>query len=227
MKIMIDIGAPLLLHMAVTELTLLVMGAGSDAALRTAVTAVIVIPAALWMWRRDKGLSGADLPEPEKTQAENRTARNGKRAERGTEGVRKIFPLLLCFLAGAVMNLLWSGILNSLRVQEYFSNATQEKLLASQLLIQVLGLGFLVPVAEELVFRVLIYGRLRRSFGVGQSVLFSSLLFAVYHGNMIQMIFAFPMAVVLALIYEKRRRAACPIAFHMGANLAAVLVNML
>lgn len=221
MDIILDIAAPLLLHMVVSELTALFMGPGSDSALRTAVTSVIVIPAALWMVNKDR--------EAAKRQTGGRKAGGQETStrEKEMETGRRVFLVLLCLLAGAALNFLWSGVLGAMRIQEYFSNATQEKLLAGQAAVQLVSLGFLVPVAEELVFRVLIYGRMRRLFGTGLSVVFSSLLFAAYHGNLIQMIFAFPMAAVLALIYEKGKWAGYPIAFHMGANLAAVLVNLL
>lgn len=221
MNIIIDVGAPLLLHMVVSELTALFMGPGSDSALRTAVTSVIVIPAALWMVNKDRE-SGKRQMGAKKAEGKEKATRDNK-----METGRRVFLILLCLLAGAALNFLWSGALNAMGIQEHFSNAAQEKLLAGQAAVQLVSLGFLVPVAEELVFRVLIYGRMRRLFGIGMSVVFSSLLFAVYHGNPIQMIFAFPMAAVLALIYEKGKWAGYPIAFHMGANLAAVLANIL
>ena len=90
-----------------------------------------------------------------------------------------------------------------------------------------LGLGMLVPLAEELMFRGFIYTRIRKRIPTGAAIFFSALLFALFHGNVIQMVFAFPLALILAWLYERSGWFACPLAFHMGANLTAVVLNLL
>lgn len=125
------------------------------------------------------------------------------------------------------MNLLLSVLMNLLQVTQQFSNQTQEMLLSAKFSVQVIGLVILVPVAEELIFRGLIYQRMKRFFPVQLAVFFSALLFAVYHGNPIQIIFAFPMALALAGVYEYGNNLIYPILFHAGSNLAAVLLTFL
>ena len=71
----------------------------------------------------------------------------------------RIFMGIACFVSGGILDRVWSQVLFWLRVQDYFSNQTQEQLLASQLAVQIIGLGILVPVAEELIFRGLLYAR--------------------------------------------------------------------
>lgn len=90
-----------------------------------------------------------------------------------------------------------------------------------------IGLGILVPVAEELIFRGLLYARIRRTLPVWASVLTASVIFALYHGNMIQILFAFPMAIILTLLYEKGKWISYPILFHMGVNLTTVVLGAL
>ena len=119
----------------------------------------------------------------------------------------------------------WSGILNLIQIGEIFSNSTQEALLASEMVLQILGLGILVPIGEELIFRGLIYNRMKQMLSVKMSIFFSSLLFALYHGNPIQMIFSFPMALALTAVYEHGKLFLFPVLFHMGANLTAVFAN--
>ena len=203
----IPLLCPLLLHMSVSEVSAVFLRGRLDSASVTAVTSVIVIPAAVWMYRKDqKSMKGKE-----------------EEALRPDLGIGFA---CICFLAGGIMNLVWSGLLNLFHIQEVFSNATQESLMASQILVQMVSLGVLVPLAEELIFRGLIYKRMRRFLTAGWAVVFSALLFAVYHGNPIQIIFAFPMAVVLALVLERGRKMRYPVLFHMGANLTAIIVNM-
>lgn len=74
------------------------------------------------------------------------------------------------------------------------------------------------PVVEELVFRWLIYGRMKRIMGKWIAVIVSALFFGVYHGSLLQGIYAFCMGIGLALVYEWSGTILAPLLFHMGAN---------
>lgn len=196
---------PLLLHMAVSGAVALFSAGRMDVTSATALTALLVIPAALRSYIRDRKW---------KPQGQKRSRK------------WRIVYGAFCFAAGGALNFAWSGILNLFHIQDYFSNAAQESLLAARAAVQLAGLGLLVPLAEELIFRGLIYERMKRFFSVKVSVVLSALLFALYHGNPIQMIFAFPMAVALAVVMEHGGSLLFPVLFHMGANLAAVCANI-
>lgn len=199
---------PLLLHMAVSETAAVVLQNRVESAAVTAFVSVIVIPVAGWMYRNDR--------KQDKMQKHTWQIQAWKQT---------CLKAAVCFLAGGILNFAWSTLLQLLQIQRVFSNQTQEALLSSQFLLQIAGPGILVPIAEELIFRGLIYRRMRNFFSAGWAVLFSAALFAVYHGNPIQMIFAFPMAAVLAAVMEKSGTLFYPILFHMGANLTAILWN--
>lgn len=254
MDFLLSLIAPVFLHMVVSVVVTAAGGAiggmAADSAVCTSVTALLVLPILVWMYRRDaaKGmhpnkrichfgeeqgtgrrsqntqeLPGVKANRKEKTEkigpAESRQGRK--------ETLYSIGVLVLCAVSGGILNLLWSGILQQLRIQEHFSNAVQEQLFAGQGAVQLFGLGILVPLAEELIFRGLIYTRIRQRIPAGGAIFFSALLFALFHGNMIQMVFAFPLALVLAWLYERSGWFACPLAFHMGANLTAIVLNLL
>ena len=81
------------------------------------------------------------------------------------------------------------------------------------------------PVMEEAVFRLGIYGLLRRKLRPKAAAFLSALAFGFYHGNMIQGLYAFLLGFVLAWGYEK-----CPwgkyrmaVLMHAAANGAALL----
>lgn len=74
------------------------------------------------------------------------------------------------------------------------------------------------PVAEELLFRQVIYKRLRYISPVWVAVVISALLFGLYHGNPVQGIYAFIMGSILALVYEWTGSFIAPVIFHMIAN---------
>lgn len=74
------------------------------------------------------------------------------------------------------------------------------------------------PVSEELLFRQIIYKRLTEIAPLWVSVLVSSLLFGIYHGNLMQGVYAFIMGILLALAYEWTGSLLAPILFHVVAN---------
>ena len=50
------------------------------------------------------------------------------------------------------------------------------------------------------------------------AVMISALLFGLYHGNLVQGIYAFIMGCLLALVYEWTGSFVAPVLFHMIAN---------
>lgn len=219
---------PVALHMILSDFSVIILTAATgqtpDSALCTTLTAILVIPPVLWMYRGDKKPAVNRL----KSVAEQDTKKELDDKENGGPTLTwRIFMGIACFVSGGILDRVWSQVLLWLRVQDYFSNQTQEQLLASQLAVQIIGLGILVPVAEELIFRGLLYARIRRMLPVWASVLTASVIFALYHGNMIQILFAFPMAIILTLLYEKGKWISYPILFHMGVNLTTVVLGAL
>lgn len=79
--------------------------------------------------------------------------------------------------------------------------------------------GFVSPIAEEMVFRGLVYGFFRR-WGVGVALFVSTLLFVAAHGA--DTILAVPLVggIVFALSYEWSRSLVTPIMIHVAGNLA-------
>ena len=243
MEFLLSLITPVLLHMVasviVTAAGGAIGGAAADSAVCTSVTALLVLPVLIWMYRSDaakgmhsnKSICRFGGAQQEDCRSQNTQGTAAVKTNRRGKDIRKTAYLLgiliLCAVSGGVLNLLWSGILQQLRIQDHFSNAVQEQLFAGQAMVQLLGLGVLVPLAEELIFRGLIYTRIRKRIPAGAAIFFSALLFALFHGNVIQMIFAFPLALILAWLYERSGWFACPLAFHMGANLTAIILNLL
>lgn len=105
------------------------------------------------------------------------------------------------------------------------------------------GVGLLLyivvsPLAEEVVFRGVIYNRLRRYFwGAGYdaqdrqgeksrqaaAILLSSLLFGIYHGNPVQGVYGCCMGILMAYMYERTQAFGIPVLFHATANCVVYL----
>jgi len=93
------------------------------------------------------------------------------------------------------------------------------------LLVELIGIGLIVPVAEELVFRVLTMGRMKEQMGANMAIVLSALLFAVSHGNILQGIFAFFIGLLLGYVYHRFQSMLAPILLHCAVNVTSVLMS--
>ena len=91
--------------------------------------------------------------------------------------------------------------------------------------IQIVTAVILGPIVEELIFRGLMYIRLKRMFGGVIAALVTGLIFGLYHGNVSQGIYAFIFSYGAIFIYEKYKKIYAPIIMHMVANGVSVLVS--
>lgn len=79
--------------------------------------------------------------------------------------------------------------------------------------------GVISPLAEEVVFRGVIYNRMRRLFGRAVGIVASGLLFGVMHGNLVQGVYGACMGMLMAYVYERQDSFFWPVLFHAAANL--------
>lgn len=77
------------------------------------------------------------------------------------------------------------------------------------------------PLAEELLFRGILYNELRRFLTVKMAVLASALLFGLYHMNSVQAVYAFLLGCVIAYGYEYFGSFRTAVCIHAAANLLA------
>lgn len=85
--------------------------------------------------------------------------------------------------------------------------------------------GIISPLVEEVVFRGIIFNRIKRFYAVEKAVLFSALLFGVFHGNMPQFVYGTCMGILIALCYERTKCFYSPLVFHMAANVVVFLLG--
>lgn len=120
----------------------------------------------------------------------------------------------------ALNNLILIGNLS--RYSEAYEQVS-EALFSPGLAVQIICLCFLVPIAEELVFRGIVYRRIRWESRASVAVFYSAAIFAVLHGNLIQGIFGFLMGILFGYLREKFGSVLAPVMAHIVANLLTVL----
>lgn len=148
--------------------------------------------------------------------------RNGIKADRD-----KTVVLAIAASLGITSSLAFNILAGMIQIQ----SPRYEKVEAIQYSVPIwLGLilyGIISPFVEEIVFRGLTYNRMRRFFGIPLSVIVTALLFAGFHGNLAQFLYALCMGVLLALCYEWVKSFAAPLVFHMAANIVVFVVSSL
>ena len=89
--------------------------------------------------------------------------------------------------------------------------------------VQILVLGILMPTCEELVYRGLVYKRLRYTSPFWAAAMYSSLVFAFTHGNLVQGLYGFIMGMMFCYVYEKYGSVKAPVLAHITANILSVV----
>ncbi|MCM1155752.1 MAG: CPBP family intramembrane metalloprotease [Ruminococcus flavefaciens] len=84
--------------------------------------------------------------------------------------------------------------------------------------------GCISPLAEEVLFRGIIYNRLKKYFSIKVSILVSALFFGVYHANLVQGIYGFLMGMLIACVYERFSSFVYAFLFHAVANAVVYTV---
>lgn len=136
------------------------------------------------------------------------------------------YPALLIF---SVASVVFFNTLMSLSGLIERSGAYQET--AKRQYAVSLGMGLILyagisALVEEVVFRFLLYNRLRRSCGrVTFGVVASAFLFCVYHGNIVQGVYAFVLGVLIACAYVYFDNFFAPVLFHGVGNAVIFLSN--
>lgn len=142
------------------------------------------------------------------------------------ENIKKRKTAVLVMLGAACIGVGFGNILTMSPLAEMsqgFAEAN-EHFYGSTLLIEIIGSAILTPILEELLYRGVIYERLRFFMGKRwHGILLSSLIFAMVHLNLVQFIYAFGMGIVLACCMEVTGHVYGAILGHMTANLIAVL----
>lgn len=116
-------------------------------------------------------------------------------------------------------------LLTIIRLDEIFPEYKQfeQAIYGGGIIMQVLAAVILAPIIEELLFRGLVF---KRSYGyVGKipAMLISSLFFGIYHGNVVQGVYAFILGMLFVFIYDKYNTIWAPILAHVIANLTSIL----
>ncbi len=138
-------------------------------------------------------------------------------------------PILVIF--GISMNFLIEWLL-SLASQLRFLTPFFEKyeylaqfITGGDFILSILAVGIIGPIFEELLFRGLIFGELRKVTKVRSALFIQAVLFGAFHMNVIQGSYAFVIGLLLGFVYYRSNSIIAPIIVHMTINTSSVILT--
>ena len=137
-----------------------------------------------------------------------------------TEGI-----LLVLLAAGMAIgcNFLF-GLTGFTHISQEFEQVSARQMTAG-LVCGLILYGFFSPLAEELIFRGVVFVRLKRYFPLTISVIISALLFGLYHGNPVQALYGFLAGCLLACYYHKSGSFLKTVTLHGLLNITGFLLS--
>ena len=129
------------------------------------------------------------------------------------------------------------GVFAAIGLNELFAASGLIKLLSADysivtqalyhqdLLLEALVLVIAAPLAEELLFRGVLFRRMRTYCSWLPAALITSLIFAAFHGNILQGVYGFLLGMLLTWVYERLHTIWGSVLLHAAANAASLLAT--
>lgn len=147
----------------------------------------------------------------------------------GNMATLKKSRLIYCAAAGVLACVAGSILVTITQISQVFEGYgdVSESIFSQSFVLQLIAAGLIAPFVEELVFRGLIYNRLKDYTTIHVAMLASSVIFGLYHGNLIQGVYGFVMGLLMCFVYEKYHTMAAPLICHGAANLISIVLQLL
>ncbi|MBO5371699.1 MAG: CPBP family intramembrane metalloprotease [Lachnospiraceae bacterium] len=133
--------------------------------------------------------------------------------------------LAVSVIIGGCFAVAWNNILGLTGIQNYSQSYAQvtETFYTGRLLLEFMALCIVIPIVEELLYRGIIYARIKKWLGIKAAVLLSAIIFGLVHMNLVQFVYAAVFGILLAFITEKTGNFYAAAFAHMAANFTSVL----
>ncbi len=129
-----------------------------------------------------------------------------------------IFVILVGFSISILLNLI---IININKLFNINNNLLDYKYLIQTIIASCL----LGPIIEELLFRGVMFNKIKTFNDLNVSILLTTFIFAFFHDSITQMIYAFIIGYICIKLYVEYDTLLVPIIFHISCNLVVPLLN--
>ena len=137
------------------------------------------------------------------------------------------WKLLWAAVGSAALALFGNGLISLMPLGQWADSFEEvnETLYTGSIWLRMAAVGFSGPIVEELTMRGLMYQRFRTMMRPAAAMIWSAAVFGVFHGNVIQGVYAFLVGLFFAWLMERTQRILVPMIGHMSANLFVVLLE--
>ncbi|MBU3197225.1 CPBP family intramembrane metalloprotease [Clostridium algidicarnis] len=143
----------------------------------------------------------------------------------------KLYYLLMILLLTISFRLItlvsFNPIMNYLTSKSKMLHYIKEIVLQTNPYLLILEVTLIGPIIEEILFRGIILNGLLKKYSKANAILFSSILFSIFHGNLPQMFNALFFGILLGLIYIKTKSLYAVTFSHIIANTSLYILKEL
>lgn len=136
--------------------------------------------------------------------------------------IKKDKKLLYVILPAISISILLNLIIININKLCHIENLSNDK---NMWLILIISSGIVGPILEELLFRGIVYNDLKKFNTNKVSIILCTIIFALFHDSVSQIIYAFLIGLILIKLYNKTNNLSYSIVFHIISNSIVVLVN--
>lgn len=136
-----------------------------------------------------------------------------------------IWEIVLSVSIGAMLGIAVNNLIAMTPLMEISAGFKEanDSFFAGGVVYELLGSCLVIPIAEELLYRGVVFKRLRVFLGVWPAILLSAIIFGAVHANLVQFLYAGILGVLLAYLLQSTGKLYAPILGHIAANVAAVI----
>ncbi len=128
----------------------------------------------------------------------------------------------LQLLAYSILNMIYVVFSENEVLKSY--DSMMDNLNGSQTYLIFLYTMLFAPIIEEIVFRGVIYEKLRRSFSIKWVIVIQAICFGIFHGNIVQAVYAFILGLALGYVRSQRNSLREVMFLHIVINVAGIFV---
>lgn len=93
------------------------------------------------------------------------------------------------------------------------------------LTLNIISSGIIGPIYEELLFRHILYNKLTTFNSKQNSLIITTIIFALIHLSLIKIAYALILGYILTKIYEQEQNISYPILIHISANITSIFLK--
>jgi len=133
----------------------------------------------------------------------------------------KIKNIYVPILFGISISLIYNILVFNLDQLFNFTNIFNKS--SIPIIVQIISSGLIGPILEEMVFRGIVYNKLKEFNKPMTSIILTSVIFGMIHTNYLDAIYAFGVSFMFIYLYEKYKSIKAPIVMHIFLNTTIIL----